>query len=139
MEELRLEDLLKQINNKEVKRTEPYKPELWYNSFGDCIEFQTKDEAIVADRIDPFLTIYRSADDSTAIGFQLKDVKALMKKHDCNISLIGAQVLNKELMSVAHILIKAYEQKPLTIRKQEGYQEALENLFGKAAMPHGVE
>ena len=38
-------------------------------------------------------------------------------------------------MSVAAILIKAYEEKPLTIRKEEGYREALGNLFRKASYP----
>lgn len=52
----------------------------WYNSVGDCIEFQTVQEAYVADRVDEFLTIYRSADTEKPIGFQIKDVKVLLEK-----------------------------------------------------------
>lgn len=132
MEELKFESLLKQISNKEIKRTKPYVPEIWYNSFGDCIEFQTEDVAIVADRIDAFLTIYRSEKNNTAIGFQLKDVKSLMEKHGCDMSIIRAGVLNNQLMSVVTILVKAYEHKPLTIRKDSGYSEAIRNLLAQA-------
>jgi len=53
----------------------------WYNREGDCIEFQTVHEGFMADRIDDYLTIYRSAKTNDPIGFQIKDVGALVDKY----------------------------------------------------------
>lgn len=52
----------------------------WYDRHGDCIMFLMANEAVVAERIDERLTIYRSAFDERPIGFQIKDVMALIKQ-----------------------------------------------------------
>src|SRR6266545_2635137 len=59
-------------------RAGPQKP--WYNPEGDCIIYQTTDEALVADRIDQSLTIYRSVENGKAIGYQIKDVAAIVSR-----------------------------------------------------------
>lgn len=55
-------------------------PEPWYNPDGDCIIYQTADEAIVADRIDESLTIYRSVETNKAIGYQIKGVAEIVRR-----------------------------------------------------------
>lgn len=102
--------------------------QLWYNSYGDCIEYQTEQVAIVADRIDNYLTIYRSAESNKAIGFQLKDIKALMKKCRSDVHLEWT-TKKKTLVSVSALLLAALEEElPLSIKKRSGYLEAIRNL-----------
>lgn len=55
-----------------------FKAEPWYNQLGDCVEYQTVDEAIIADGVDGFLTAYRSGVDRRLIGFQLHQVRSLL-------------------------------------------------------------
>jgi hypothetical protein len=57
-----------------------FRAEPWYNAYGDCIVYQMADEAIVADRIDELLTVYRSAVDDRPIGFQIKGVAGMVRK-----------------------------------------------------------
>lgn len=63
-----------------LARPEPGDPKPWYNPEGDCIVYQIHDEAIVADRIDDILTIYRSAQTGNPIGYQITGVTALTKR-----------------------------------------------------------
>jgi hypothetical protein len=105
--------------------------QLWYNPDGDCVEYQTEQVAIVADRIDNYLTIYRSAETNAPIGFQLKDVSALMKKHQSSIK-VQWKTQDQRLLSVSAILLAAIEDGfPFTIKRREGYQQALRNLAQK--------
>jgi hypothetical protein len=104
--------------------------EPWYNPDGDCIIYQTSDEAIVADRIDESLTIYRSVEAGKAIGFQIKGVLAIIKR----FGLDGMQVewsedLEHELQSVSTyaLLLAAYDVGPRTIGRRRGYADALES------------
>ena len=55
-----------------VKGEERLSPEPWYNPDGDCVVYQMVNEAIVADRIDEILTIYRSAITERPIGYQIR-------------------------------------------------------------------
>jgi hypothetical protein len=57
-----------------------FKPEPWYNSHGDCLEYVLANEGIVGDRIDEVITIYRSLVDRRPIGFQIKGISALLKE-----------------------------------------------------------
>ena len=100
----------------------------WYNPYGDCLVFACVDEARVADRIDDFLTIYRSAIDDRPIGYQIKGVKAVIKR----FGLSGLEVIDThdgdELVgvSIAGVLLAAYEDGPATVFRREGYTIALE-------------
>lgn len=97
----------------------------WYNQYGDCIEFQTVHHAIVADRIDEYLTIYKSAVDNEPIGFKIKDVQALIKKYGCSGMEIKATVSGHRLLSVTALLLNAFRDLPQTINRLEGYTKAL--------------
>jgi len=103
-------------------------PRPWYDRYGDCIDFQTEPVAVVADRIDNYLTIYRAADTNNAIGFQLKDVTALMKKNDSQLGVVWTTKDNR-LVSITSLLLTALEtESPWTMKKRSGYEQALKNL-----------
>ena len=106
-----------------------------YNRDGDCLVYQTVDEMIVADRIDALLTIYRSAIDDRAIGFQLKDVLALVRKFEAEHGPlttptneeVDGEVIRTEI-SMTFLLLAAYEHLPVTILRREAYAKTFENL-----------
>lgn len=56
----------------------------WYNPYGDCVVFHASPDEGYADRVDSVLTLYRSIEDDTVIGFQLKDVGAIIDELDCD-------------------------------------------------------
>ena len=98
-------------------------PEPWYNREGDCIIYQTANEAIVADRVDEFLTVYCSAQDNRPIGFQVKGVQAILKKFgyeglSVRVEESGNQIIK---ISIAVLLLAAYEQGPRTLRRRRAY------------------
>lgn len=126
MEELPLTDYLAEHTSATGEHADQCASQLWYNRYGDCIEYQTEQVAIVADRIDNWLTIYRSAETNTPIGFQLKDVTALMKQFQASSYGVAWTTQEKRLYSVSALLLAAIEaESPLTIQKRRGYQEAL--------------
>jgi len=96
----------------------------WYNAHGDCIVFQTADEAIVADRIDQFLTIYRWAVDHRPIGFQVKDVKALLDKHGRTLLQVRTDVSGDAIISVRTTLFAAFAALTADERRILGYAAA---------------
>ena len=98
---------------------------MWYNKDGDCIQFQTKQVAVVADRVDEYLTIYRSAEDNQAIGFQLKDVKRLINKYGLEGIAVSASVKDKLLVSVIALLLRAFRVTGQSITREEGYGNAI--------------
>jgi hypothetical protein len=105
-------------------------PEPWYNPDGDCIIYQIVDEAVVADRIDEVLTIYRSAITNNPIGYQIKGVGAITKA----LGVDGIQVESREseqgLLSVSihALLLAAYDRGPKTIHRRMAYADAFESL-----------
>lgn len=96
----------------------------WYNSHGDCIVYQTADEAVIAERIDEFLTIYRSAVDNRPIGFQLKEVLALISAYGIDGLSVESEVQGDQLVSVKALLLAAYERLPVSIHRRKGYAMA---------------
>ncbi|OHB77285.1 MAG: hypothetical protein A2Z25_10535 [Planctomycetes bacterium RBG_16_55_9] len=106
--------------------------EPWYNALGDCIEYHTANEAVVADRIDEKLTIYRSVTTNKPVGFKLKDVQAILSRYGCAGLAVMSLEQNKTLISVAAILLAAYEDGPPSIKRRLAYANALlppENPF----------
>lgn len=106
-------------------------PKPWYNPDGDCIIYQMADEAVVADRIDGVLTIYRSAIDNRPVGYQIKGVGEIATRFgwqgvrvDCTEDKNKAELQN---VSMCALLLAAYEQGPQTIGRRNGYVTALES------------
>ncbi|MGB7195316.1 MAG: hypothetical protein WBD81_17820 [Collimonas pratensis] len=110
-----------------VERETIYEP--WYNPDGDCIVYQMVDEAIIADRIDDVLTIYRSAITGNPVGYQIKGVAALARIFGLDgISVISDQDHHElKRVSVFAILLAAYERGPKTISRRRSYAVAMES------------
>ncbi len=104
-----------------------FRPEAWYNPYGDCIIYQTANEAVVADRVDGVLTVYRSAVDNRPIGFQIKGVRAIIEKFGVEGVSIEAERVGDEIkrISVALLLLAAYERGPLTPERRQAYAEIM--------------
>ena len=123
-----LQDIANSLGIKGEAGSEQEHPSFWYNTQGDCIEFQTVDEAIVADRIDDYLTLFRTVDKREVVGFKIKGVKSL-------INILGGYVgfsaagEGKKVAHVSVILMQAAqtEDKP-TFKRITGYAEAVRTL-----------
>jgi len=102
--------------------------EPWYNPDGDCIIYQMSDEAIVADRVDEVLTIYRSVNTGNAIGYQIKGVAAIIQRFGLDGLAVISKEDNKELLQVSAyaLLLAAYERGPKTIGRRKSYVDVFE-------------
>ena len=111
-----------------VAGQERKQPIPWYNPDGDCIIYQFADEAVIADRIDEVLTIYRSAISNKPIGYQIKGVAALAKRFGWHGVLVESKQDAEELkeVSLSALLLAAYEQGPKTIGRRMAYADAFE-------------
>lgn len=102
--------------------------EPWYNVHGDCIQFQTVNEAVVAERIDSYLTMYRSASSNHPVGFKIKDVRQLILKYGCEGIEVEAQISGQRLIKVTALLLRAFQSEPQTINRVSSYASALSAL-----------
>ncbi len=105
-----------------------FRAEPWYNRHGDCLVYKMADEAVVGDRIDELLTVYRSAVDNRPIGFQIKGVAAMIRK----LGLDGLAVESEadaegvRRISVTALLLAAYEEGEPTLARRRAYASAME-------------
>jgi hypothetical protein len=104
-----------------------FKAEPWYNPYGDCVTYKMADEALVADRVDEWLTVYKSAVDNRPIGFQIKGVQAIITKFGLDGLAISwqADAQGVKSISVAMLLLAAYEQGPRTMSRRKAYAGAI--------------
>jgi hypothetical protein len=117
-----------------------FSAEPWYNQDGNCLVYKMANEASVADRIDDLLTIYRSAEDNRPIGFQIKGIGAIIGK----FGLAGLAISSESdaeavrSVSIAALLLAAYEGRPFTLSRRIGYAEAMECEYSlqKRRIPH---
>ena len=111
------------IHELEKNPKEGFRSEPWYNPYGDCITYQTVNEAVIADRIDEILTIYRSAVDNRSIGFQIKGVIALIRKFGWDGLEVSTEVHKERIkrVSVKALLLAAYENGPMTLGRRQAY------------------
>ena len=122
-----------------VGGSQEFKPEPWYNEFGDCITYQNADEAVVRERIDDLVTVYRSAIDNRPIGFQIKGVLAILKKFGLDALLVKSEEENQEIrtISVSALLLTAYESGPMNMSRREAYAQLLDRGGLNCAVPVG--
>jgi hypothetical protein len=120
-----LEDFIKKLDPNAQKGSHKDVMEIWYNRYGDCIEFQATQEAVVTDRIDDYLTIYKSAESDEPVGFKMKDVNALIKKYGYDTIAVQAAVAGKKLVSVTALLLSAFGDLTPSINRRQGYTAAL--------------
>ena len=104
-----------------------FRAEPWYNQDGDCITYQMADEAIVAERVDDILTVYRSAIDNRPIGFQIKSVIAIIKKFGLDGLWVSSETRDGETkrISVTALLLAAYEDGFQTIGRRRAYASVM--------------
>jgi hypothetical protein len=104
-----------------------FRAEPWYNPYGDCIVYQTQNEAVVADRIDSLLTVYRSASDNTPIGFQIKGVRALLEKFGLDaVAIMSEETAGKiQRISVALLLLMAFKYGDVTREMLQAYADVI--------------
>jgi hypothetical protein len=103
-------------------------PEPWYNPYGDCIVFKMADEAIITDRVDDVLTLYRSCIDNRPIGFQIKCVVAMIRKLGWHGLEATCDIDPDRLgsVSVSAVLLAAYEVGPKSVSRRSGYAQAFQ-------------
>lgn len=111
----------------QIEGPQEFKAEPWYNPHGDCVVFQTANEAIVGDRIDEILTIYRSAKDDRPIGFQIKDVLSLIRRFGLDGLAFLAETQGEEItkVSITMLLLAAYEEGPRTSYRRQAYASVM--------------
>lgn len=115
----------KHFLDKYVEGEQEFRAEPWYNPYGDCIEYQTVDEAVVADRIDEILTIYRSFLTQRPIGFKIKGIDAILIKFGYD----GLAVMSEQngttvkAISIYTLLLAAYEIAEPTIKRRNAYSD----------------
>jgi len=114
-----------------------FSAEPWYNPHGDCIIYQMADEAIVAERVDEILTVYRSAVDQRAIGFQIKGVDAIIRKFGLDGLAFQSEVNGQGVkrISVLALLLAAYEEGPRTLSRRTAYATAMDSSPRQAGIP----
>ena len=95
-----------------VQGTPGFRPAPWYNRGGDCIVYQTANEAVVADRIDGLLTVYNSAADGRPIGFEVKGVGAILSKFGLDALEVTSEANGETVKSISIVLLLlvAYEE-----------------------------
>lgn len=93
-------------------------PEPFYNPSGDCIHFQTTDESVYGDRMDSYLTLYRSMENDSVVGFQVKGITAILKKFGANQMTVQAGA-EGQTISVITIVVGALKSVPEEIPSQE--------------------
>jgi len=125
----------KHFLNDYVEGEQRFVSEPWYNSDGDCIEYQTADEAVVSDRIDDILTIYRSVETDKPIGFKIKGIQAILRKfgYDGLAVQLEQDGTDVKFISITTLLLAAYEEGPLNIKRRSAYSRVLvprEHNFG---------
>lgn len=100
---------------------------IWYNPHGDCVVFLTANEGVVADRVDEYLTLYRSANDDRVIGFQLKGIRAMMQEFDYNLAQASAEIENNGISAVtlSFAFLLSYERERITLSRRRGYAQAM--------------
>ncbi|MDY7011708.1 MAG: hypothetical protein SVV80_13305 [Planctomycetota bacterium] len=117
-----------------VEGPQGFRAEPWYNPHGDCIIYQTADEAVVADRVDEILTVYRSAENNRPIGFQIKGVSAITRKFGLDGLAVKSETKGDEVRSISifALLLAAYESRPPTLRRREAYAAIMEEASGSS-------
>jgi hypothetical protein len=109
-----------------------FQPKPRYNADGDSIHYKVTDEAACAERIDSFLTLYRSADDNRVIGFQIKGISAILEKYGAKELAIASKEHPDKSISVVAIFFKALkagEREP-TADQYEEIVPLLQHLHG---------
>ena len=75
-----LEKLIKKTDSGARLGSHKHVREPWYNPHENMIQFQTADVAVIAEYVNPYVSFYRSAIDNRIIGFEVREVKKILKE-----------------------------------------------------------
>lgn len=67
------------LNSLETLEREPFKPTVFYNQYGDCLEFVASNEPYYAERVDSLVTVHRSIETNEIVGSVIKGIKTRVK------------------------------------------------------------
>jgi len=114
-----------------------FRAEPWYSVDGDCIVYQLADEAFVAERVDELLTTYRSVIDKRLIGFQIKGVNAIVRKFGFDGLAVRSEADEDGVrnISIAALLLAAYEESPRTLGRRRAYAAVMDCPTGVRDIP----
>jgi hypothetical protein len=114
-----------------------FRAEPWYNPHGDCIVYKMADEAVVAHRVDELLTVYNSALDDRPIGFQIKGVRAIIRKLGVDGLMVASEAKKGAVkrVSVTALLLAAYEEVEPTLARRRAYASVMECPAQKRTIP----
>jgi hypothetical protein len=73
------EDFVKMLTEKHPAG--PFQPAAMYDKDGDCLEFIASNEAFKGERIDKWVTVYRSRHTGMIVGSLIKNVKELLDRN----------------------------------------------------------
>ena len=82
---------------------ETFEPFAFYNPDGDCVEFFAKSERYYGERIDDYITVYRSSETNEIIGSVIKNVKSLCKELSVNKSPFIEIVIKEGRICIQHL------------------------------------
>lgn len=105
--------------------------QIWYNKEGDCFQFKTMQHvATMGKRIDEYLTLYISIEDGKPVGFQLKDINALIKELDIDLMAVQAGYVSgdKSLVSITALMLRALVKMPESVNRISGYTDAFRTM-----------
>jgi hypothetical protein len=124
-----------------VEGPQQFRAEPWYNPHGDCVIYQTADEAVVADRVDGILTVYRSANDNRAIGFQIKGIGAIVRRFGLEGLAVQSVAEGDQVKSISifALLLAAYESGPGTLARRAAYAASMESSVRSPTMRIGED
>lgn len=125
----------------EVEGNPGFQKGFWYNPYGDCLEFYSENVAVVAERIDDIITIYRSAENASPVGCQIKGLNALVRLLDAtHVRVDVAQAQNVvRHVRVEFAILAALRNAflaPTAMRHVDQYAEFLGVMANQA---HGQE
>ncbi len=105
-----------------------FRPEPFYNEACDCVDYQIVDDAIVANYIDPLITLHRSATDRRVIGFQTKGVTGPLESIGAEVAAIGTGEAEDATIKGVVVLLAALQTSRGKATKDQ--VNALSSLFG---------
>ena len=112
------------LDNLAARESPSPRLEPWYNAAGDCLNWYFCEDESYRCRIDDKLTIYKSLENDSLVGCQIKGVTALAAK----FGSFGIEVHSKTVRLAVLFLVSQFDAMPEEgdlRRRQEIYQDLL--------------
>jgi len=101
-----------------------YKPAAIYQRDSDCVEYVQLDGGVYYDRVDNFLTLIKSLEDKSTVGFKLKGFKYILQNHSEELCLTDKEF--SIVMTVFEIVFTEFGDSLFESPEiQEAYDEAV--------------